>query len=65
MTSIFLLVPLALMLLGIAIWAFVWAVRNDQFEDLDTEASRILFDDEPPYAPPAPPAEEPPTRRAH
>jgi len=65
MTSIFLLVPLALMLLGIAIWAFVWAVRNDQFEDLDTEASRILFDDEPPSAPPAPPAEEPPTRRAH
>lgn len=48
MTSIFLLIPLAVGLLAVAIWAFVWAVRNDQFEDLDTEASRILFDDEPP-----------------
>jgi cbb3-type cytochrome oxidase maturation protein len=59
MTSIFLLVPLALLLLCIAIWAFIWAVRNDQFEDLDTQASRILFDDEPP---PAPPAEDSPKR---
>lgn len=50
MTSIFLLIPLALMLLGIAIWAFVWAVRNGQFDDLDTEASRILFDDDSPPA---------------
>jgi cbb3-type cytochrome oxidase maturation protein len=48
MTSIFLLIPLAIGLLAVAIWAFVWAVRNDQFEDLDTEASRILFDDDPP-----------------
>lgn len=48
MTSIFLLIPLAVGLLAVAIWAFVWAVRNDQFEDLDTEASRILFDDDPP-----------------
>ena len=48
MSSIFFLIPIALLLLGIAVWAFVWAVRNDEFEDLDTEASRILFDDEPP-----------------
>jgi len=60
MSSIFLLIPLALMLLGLAIWAFVWAVRNDQFEDLDTEASRILFDDEPDAAPTT---EEPPAGR--
>ena len=59
MTSIFLLVPLALVLLGIAIWAFVWAVRNGQFEDLDTEASRILFDDDPPL----PPVDESPTQQ--
>ena len=59
MSSLFFLIPLALMLLGIAIWAFVWAVRNDQFEDLDTQATRILFDDEPPAAPSA---SEPPKR---
>ena len=31
--------------------AFVWAVRNGQFEDLEGEGSRMLFDDEP--VPPA------------
>jgi len=46
MSSIFFLIPIALLLLGIAVWAFVWAVRNDQFDDLDTPASRILFDDD-------------------
>jgi cbb3-type cytochrome oxidase maturation protein len=46
MSSIFFLVPIGLLLLGIAVWAFVWAVRNDQFDDLDTPASRILFDDD-------------------
>lgn len=60
MTSIFLLIPLAIGLLAVAIWAFVWAVRNDQFEDLDTEASRILFDDEPR---PESSVEEAPARR--
>ena len=55
MSSIFLLIPLALLLLGLAIWAFVWAVRNEQFDDLDTPASRILFDDE---APPLQSAED-------
>ncbi len=46
MTILLVLIPLGLMLLGIAIAAFAWAVRNDQFEDLDLEASRILFDED-------------------
>ncbi len=46
MNSVFLLIPLALMLLGVAVAAFVWAVRAGQFDDLDTPATRILFDDE-------------------
>ena len=46
MNSVFLLIPLALMLLAVAVAAFVWAVRAGQFDDLDTPASRILFDDE-------------------
>jgi cbb3-type cytochrome oxidase maturation protein len=59
-SSIFFLIPIALLLLGVAVWAFVWAVRNDQFDDLDTPASRILFDDEPPLPdkePTRPPAD--------
>ncbi len=47
MKAIYLLIPLSLMLLSLAIWAFFWAVKNDQFEDLDTPAMDILDDDEP------------------
>jgi cbb3-type cytochrome oxidase maturation protein len=49
-----LLIPLALVLLGAAIWGFFWAVDNDQFEDLDSVARHALDDDPPP--PPATPA---------
>lgn len=42
------LIPISLMLLGIAIWAFVWAVRRGQFEDLDSAALDILHDDDAP-----------------
>ncbi len=48
MSSIFFLIPVAGLFLALAIWAFFWAVRNDQFEDLDTPATRILFDDDEP-----------------
>jgi cbb3-type cytochrome oxidase maturation protein len=44
-TILLVLIPLGLMLLAVAIAAFVWAVRHDQFDDLESEAARILFDD--------------------
>jgi cbb3-type cytochrome oxidase maturation protein len=34
------------MLLGIAIAGFLWAVRHGQFDNLDREAHRILFDED-------------------
>jgi cbb3-type cytochrome oxidase maturation protein len=40
------LIPISLVLLGIAIAAFFWAVRRGQFEDLDSAAIDILRDDE-------------------
>ena len=46
MNIIFVLIPLALMLLVVAIAAFSWAVKNEQFDDLDSPATRILFDDD-------------------
>lgn len=46
MTIIYLLAPLSLILLGFAVWAFFWAVKNDQFDDLEGPAHRILFDDD-------------------
>jgi cbb3-type cytochrome oxidase maturation protein len=44
-SMLFALVPLAIVLLGVAIWAFFWAVRQGQFDDLDTPALRILLDE--------------------
>ena len=35
-----------LLLIGVAVAVFVWAVRRGQFEDLDTPALDILRDDE-------------------
>ena len=55
MIILLLLVPLSLVLLGAAIWAFVWAVRHGQFDDLDTPALDILAHD--PHDPPIKPHE--------
>lgn len=53
MELILVLLPLALLLAGLGVAAFVWAVRRGQFDDLETPALRILSDDEPisPQAP--------------
>ena len=48
MNIIYVLIPLSIILLGIALWAFFWAVRNTQFEDMETHAYRILDDNEAP-----------------
>lgn len=45
MDAIYLLIPLTLVLLAIAIGIFFWAVNSDQYSDLDKEASRILFEE--------------------
>lgn len=46
MSILYLLIPLSLILLSLALWAFFWAVKNDQFEDLEGPAYRILFDED-------------------
>ena len=48
MIILLLLIPLSLLLLVAAIWAFIWAVRRGQFDDLDTPAIDILRDDDAP-----------------
>ncbi|MEM9694440.1 MAG: cbb3-type cytochrome oxidase assembly protein CcoS [Myxococcota bacterium] len=45
MDVIFLVVPLALVIAGVAVGAFVWATRRGQFDDLDSPAVRMLSDD--------------------
>jgi len=46
MESLFLLVPMSLLLMTIALSIFVWSVKNRQYDDLDKEAHSILFDDD-------------------
>lgn len=46
MESLYILIPVALLLIGGAVAAFLWAVNSDQFEDLDTESRRLLFEEE-------------------
>ena len=48
MDSIYILIPITFLLLSLAIAAYLWAVRNGQFDELDQEAGRILFDEDPP-----------------
>lgn len=48
MNAVFVLLPLALLIAGIAVALFVWAVRSGQYDDLDTPAVRMLFDDQVP-----------------
>ena len=59
MNILLMLLPISLVLLGLAIAAFAWAVRKGQFDDLDTPALDILEDDDrprPPVRPATPPA---------
>ncbi|MEL0169514.1 MAG: cbb3-type cytochrome oxidase assembly protein CcoS [Pseudomonadaceae bacterium] len=48
MTVLYILVPIAIALVIIAIWLFNWAVNNGQYDDLDSPAHSILFDDDDP-----------------
>ena len=51
MAILLFLVPVSIILLGIAIWAFIAAVRGGQFDDLDTPPIDILRDDDADDAP--------------
>ena len=51
MRILFLLIPMALGVAGVALWAFLWAVRTGQFDDLEGPAHRILMDDDDPRIP--------------
>lgn len=51
---LYVLIALALMVLAIAIWALIWAIRNRQFDDLDAQGWSVVLDDDR-----APPPERP------
>lgn len=45
MSVLYVVVPLALLIVAVAVAAFVWAANRGQFDDLDTPAMRMLHDD--------------------
>lgn len=46
MTILLVLIPLALGLGGLGLLAFLWSLRNGQYDDLDGAAVRVLSDDD-------------------
>ncbi len=46
METLYFLVPIALVIVVIALKVLFWAINNGQFDDLDSEGHRILFDED-------------------
>ena len=57
MSILYLMIPMGILILIGALWAFFWAVDSDQFDDLESPAWRILLDDD--TKPPDPGAANP------
>lgn len=46
MDIIFITVPVTILFIAIAVAIFFWANKGGQYDDLDSPAHRILFDDD-------------------
>ncbi len=51
MNILYLLLPLTVIIMVLAVWGFLWAVKTRQFDDLEGPAHRILMDDDDPRIP--------------
>ncbi len=51
MSILYVLIPVALLIVAVAVAAYVWAARTGQMDDLETPAIRPLIDDAPAGAP--------------
>lgn len=56
MSMLYVLIPLALGLLGLAVWALLWAIKSGQFDDLESHGWSVVLDDD---QKPMPMADEP------
>lgn len=46
MSMLYVLIPLAVMLLGVAVWALLWAIKSGQFDDLESQGWSVVLDDD-------------------
>jgi len=45
MSIIYVLIPIAILLTILGVYLFFWAVKTNQFEDLEKQGLSILFED--------------------
>jgi cbb3-type cytochrome oxidase maturation protein len=53
MNTVYLLLPIAIILGLVGLALMIWAVRNGQFDDMEGPKHRILFDDDQDMIPPS------------
>jgi cbb3-type cytochrome oxidase maturation protein len=46
MNMLYALIGIALLLLALGVWAMFWAIRNGQFEDLESQGWSVVLDDD-------------------
>jgi len=46
MSMLYVLIPLAVLLLGVAVWALMWAIKAGQFDDLESHGWSVVLDDD-------------------
>lgn len=51
MEILYLLIPLGVFIMVLAVAAFLWSVKSGQYDDLEGPAHRILMDDDDPMIP--------------
>ncbi|WP_448565390.1 cbb3-type cytochrome oxidase assembly protein CcoS [Thalassotalea ganghwensis] len=52
MSIIYVLIPIAIILTALGIYLFFWAVKTDQFDDLEKQGLSILFEEDKQNKPP-------------
>ncbi|CAM3721104.1 cbb3-type cytochrome oxidase assembly protein CcoS [Polynucleobacter antarcticus] len=48
MESLYLLIPISLLLVGLLVWFLFWSIKGGQFDDLEGPGEAILMDDDNP-----------------
>lgn len=46
MTMLYVLIPIAVLLLAVAVFALLWAIRTGQFDDLESHGWSVVLDDD-------------------
>jgi cbb3-type cytochrome oxidase maturation protein len=65
MDSLYVLIPIAILFVIIAVGVFLWAVRSDQFEDLERQGMNVLLDDQPSDSKPKDTLQKSPSNNHH